>query len=92
MIAADGHIVLTNFSCAKILDQCDSTTSDCGSREFEAPERILGWGYDYAVDIWSFGVLLCIMHFGQVTNKHLNLRGGNSYKTSTSTLSLKETN
>ena len=62
MIGSDGHIVLTNFSCAKILAQCESTNSDCGTREFEAPEKILGWAYDYAVDIWSFGVLLCIMH------------------------------
>ncbi|KAL5535258.1 hypothetical protein ACEPAF_3352 [Sanghuangporus sanghuang] len=65
MIAADGHVVLTNFSCAKVLDQCESTASVCGTRKFEAPERILGWTYDYAVDVWSFGILLCIMHFGQ---------------------------
>ncbi|KAL5518698.1 hypothetical protein ACEPAH_381 [Sanghuangporus vaninii] len=65
MIAADGHVVLTNFSCAKVLDQCESTASVCGTREFEAPERILGWTYDYAVDVWSFGILLCVMHFGQ---------------------------
>ncbi|KAH8120495.1 kinase-like domain-containing protein [Phellopilus nigrolimitatus] len=65
MIAADGHIVLTNFNCAKMLDHNDSTTSNCGTKEFEAPERILGWTYDYTVDVWSFGVLLCIMHFGQ---------------------------
>ncbi|EJD04243.1 kinase-like protein, partial [Fomitiporia mediterranea MF3/22] len=71
MIAADGHIALTNFGCAKILDQSESTWSDCGTREFEAPERILGWSYDYAVDIWSFGVLLCIMHFGQVNLRSL---------------------
>ena len=70
MIAIDGHIVLTNFSCAKIIGEYGSTHSDCGTREFEAPERILGWGYDYAADIWSFGILLCIMHFGQVIDKH----------------------
>ncbi|KAL5534511.1 hypothetical protein ACEPAG_974 [Sanghuangporus baumii] len=65
MIAADGHVVLTSFSCAKVLDQCESTASDCGTREIEAPERILGWTYDYAVDVWSLGILLCVMHFGQ---------------------------
>lgn len=73
MIAFDGHIVLTNFNCAKALGQSDCTTSVCGTREFEAPERILGWIYDYAVDVWSFGILLCIMHFGQVLKSVLSL-------------------
>ena len=66
MIASDGHIVLCNFSCAKMLDQDDSTTSDCGTKDYEAPEKFLRWPYDYSVDIWSFGIVLCIMHFGQV--------------------------
>ena len=70
MIAKDGHIVLTNFSCAKVLSNTGSpipsTSSDCGTKEHQAPEMILGWKYDYTVDCWGFGVLLCIMHFGQV--------------------------
>ena len=69
MIASDGHVVLTNFSYAKLLDDCDGAFSSCGDKKFESPERILGWMYDFAVDIWSFGVLLCIMHFGQVSER-----------------------
>ena len=66
MIGSDGHIVLTNFACAKLLENYESTGSSCGTKEYEAPERILNWAYDFAVDIWSFGIILCIMHFGQV--------------------------
>lgn len=66
MIAADGHIVLSNFSCAKLLDRDEGTASDCGTKEFSSPERILHWTYDYVADVWSFGIVLCMMHFGQV--------------------------
>ena len=67
MIDSDGHIVLINFGCAKLLENNEYTASNCGTKEYEAPERILNWAYDYVVDVWSFGVLLCIMHFGQVS-------------------------
>ena len=67
MIESDGHIVLTNFGYAKMLDDYECASSSCGDKEFESPERILGWTYGYAVDIWSFGIILCIMHFGQVS-------------------------
>ncbi|KAI5123727.1 hypothetical protein M0805_000320 [Coniferiporia weirii] len=69
MIAADGHIILNDFSCAKMINRYESeyfsATPNCVTKEFEAPERLLGWSYDFAVDVWSFGILLCVMHFGQ---------------------------
>ena len=67
MIASDGHIVISNFRCAKILSRETCTGSECGSKEYDAPEKLLHWLYDYAVDVWSFGIVLCIMHFGQVS-------------------------
>lgn len=67
MIASDGHVVISNFRCAKILSRESSTGSECGSKEYDAPEKLLHWMYDYAVDVWSFGIVLCIMHFGQVS-------------------------
>ena len=70
MIAPDGHIVLSGFDCAKKLggqglSDCE-TSSNCGTQEYQAPELIMGWKYDFAVDTWGFGIFLCIMHFGQV--------------------------
>ena len=67
MIEPDGHLVLTNLSFAKLLEDCNGTASSCGNKEYESPERILGWFYNFAVDIWSFGIMLCMMHFGQVS-------------------------
>lgn len=69
MIAQDGHIVLAGFECAKKLeDPTDcGTTSNCGTQEYQAPEMIMGWKYDFAVDCWGFGIFLCMMHFGQVS-------------------------
>lgn len=71
MIAQDGHIVLSGFECAKKLDELGSpeygTASNCGTHEYQAPEMIMGWRYDFAVDCWGFGIFLCIMHFGQVS-------------------------
>lgn len=70
MIAADGHVVVTDFGFAKLLFSPGSpdlrTDSHCGTREYSAPEMLLGWAYDFAVDCWGFGVLLYLMHFGRV--------------------------
>lgn len=66
----EGHAVLGNFSAAKLLLSTDSPKSSsmsiCGSVDYQAPEMMLGWKYDYSVDCWAFGVLLCILHYGQV--------------------------
>ncbi|KAJ7188812.1 kinase-like domain-containing protein [Mycena filopes] len=54
-----GHLVLSNF--------CNATTfspdTACGmpptaAMEYQAPEILLGWAHDFAVDCWSFGLLL----------------------------------
>jgi hypothetical protein len=34
--------------------------------EYQAPEVLLGWTYDFAVDCWGFGILLYFMVFGTV--------------------------
>ncbi|KAJ7270102.1 kinase-like domain-containing protein [Mycena haematopus] len=54
-----GHAVLTNFSNATTI--CDD--APCGmppsaAMEYQAPEMLLGWAHNSAVDCWSFGVVL----------------------------------
>ncbi|KAJ6491705.1 kinase-like domain-containing protein, partial [Mycena vitilis] len=54
-----GHIVLSNFSNAAMI----SAGAECGiplsaAVEYQAPEILLGWAHDFAVDCWSFGLLL----------------------------------
>lgn len=69
-IASDGHVILGDFSYAKMLPSTDSqtrcTASICGTAEYQAPEIILGWKYDFAIDCWGFGIILSFMHFGRV--------------------------
>lgn len=70
MLDARGHVVLSNFHCATLLSPSDGpdvcTGSECGTRENRAPEMILGWKYDFAVDCWGFGIVLSYLHFGRV--------------------------
>ncbi|KAF8168459.1 hypothetical protein B0H34DRAFT_855162 [Crassisporium funariophilum] len=74
MLDADGHVVLTNFRCASFLPQTvpngdegyDTTLSsfERDITEYQAPEIILGWAHNTAVDCWGFGILLYFMLFG----------------------------
>lgn len=59
LFCADGHLKLTDFGISKILKQHSDTTSTmCGTKEYIAPEEILGNQYGYAVDWWQLGILL----------------------------------
>jgi serine/threonine protein kinase len=69
LLDAHGHIVLTNFENADY----SSSTSILNLNQLEldmmgyrAPEILLGWSHDSAVDCWSFGMLLYYMFFGTV--------------------------
>ncbi|EIN13296.1 kinase-like protein [Punctularia strigosozonata HHB-11173 SS5] len=78
LIDAWGHIVVTDFGSAKQIavpllnsaeDQLSYITttenSSVGTPEYQAPEVILGWPHDYAVDVWGFGLLLYLMIYGK---------------------------
>ncbi|CAH1758704.1 14916_t:CDS:10 [Entrophospora sp. SA101] len=59
LIGADGHILLTDFSLSKQLNNTSSRANTfCGTPEYLAPEIIRGEGYSFPVDWWSLGVLL----------------------------------
>ena len=63
MIAGDGGIKLIDFGFAKMLTSQTQfrTSTNCGTVGYTAPEVLLGNGYSFPVDIWSFGVMLCEM-------------------------------
>jgi serine/threonine protein kinase len=81
LLGRDGHIILSDFGCAKVLanpSNCDidgqafagrhRAFSNCGTVQYQAPEMILGWSHDTAVDIWGLGLLIHIMLVGKVRN------------------------
>ena len=60
-----GNIVLTDFGLAKIFSENDELNySFCGSPQYMAPEIISSMKYDKQSDIWSLGVLLYYLFYG----------------------------
>jgi hypothetical protein len=53
-----------------------SPHSDYDLGEYQAPERILGWKCDGAVDCWGFGILLYIILVGTVRPHWLKCTSG----------------
>jgi len=64
LIHSDGHIRLTDFGFAKILDTTDRTFTLCGTPEYLAPEIIQGVGHGTSVDWWAIGILIFEMSAG----------------------------
>lgn len=66
MLDHRGHVKLTDFGLAKIVT--DATWTLCGTPDYLAPEIISNnnKGYNQAVDLWSFGVLIYEMLTGYV--------------------------
>jgi serine/threonine protein kinase len=56
LVAADGHLKVTDFGFAKRIQ--DKSYTLCGTPEYLAPEIIMNRGHNHGVDWWSLGVLL----------------------------------
>jgi serine/threonine protein kinase len=62
------HIVLKigDFGLSKVMGR-NETTSDClGTIYFSSPEVIMNKRYNNKIDVWSLGVILYILLFGEV--------------------------
>ncbi|XP_078734561.1 putative serine/threonine-protein kinase PRKY isoform X1 [Lampetra fluviatilis] len=69
LLDRDGHVKLTDFGFAKILQ--DRTWTMCGTPEYLAPEIIQSKGYGKGVDWWALGVLIFEMLCGDLIKKLL---------------------
>ncbi|KAF5338232.1 hypothetical protein D9758_012843 [Tetrapyrgos nigripes] len=76
LIGSDGHFCLTgfDFACSPYPKRSSVIPAKDGSNakqvptrdyEYRAPELLLGWTEDEAVDSWSFGCLLYFMAVGK---------------------------
>jgi serine/threonine protein kinase len=62
LIAQDGHLRLTDFGFAKVLE--GRTYTLCGTPEYLAPEILLNKGHGKPVDWWTLGILIYEMLAG----------------------------
>jgi serine/threonine-protein kinase len=70
LIAQDGGVKITDFGLAKALDATGQRRTTqlghlLGTPQYMAPEQILGGPYDHRVDLYSLGVVIYHMAWGQ---------------------------
>ncbi|MEV6672620.1 serine/threonine-protein kinase [Streptomyces sp. NPDC051162] len=75
--AGTGRVVLTDFGIARVSGATTITESGAfvGSPEYTAPERIAGRSTGPASDLWSLGVLLCVVLSGESPFRRDSLGG-----------------
>ena len=64
LVAADGHLKITDFGFAKMIAIADRTFTLCGTPEYLAPEIIMSTGHNHGVDWWALGILIFEMLAG----------------------------
>jgi len=64
LVAADGHLKITDFGFAKQIE--DKTFTLCGTPEYLAPEIIMSIGHNHSVDWWALGILIFEMLAGYI--------------------------
>ena len=73
---AQGHLALSDFGLAKerISSLPGGASTFCGSPSYMAPEVLLGTGYGFAVDWWSFGTLPALFNTPRRASRGTGLR------------------
>lgn len=68
MLTMDGYLTLVDMGTAKKLtiQQRYRTSTIIGTPHYMAPEIILGKGYTFSVDWWSFGIMIYEMLSGKL--------------------------
>ena len=64
LLTRDGHMIITDFGFAKILEVGKRTYTTCGTPDYLAPEIIRSIGHGKPVDWWALGVLIYEMATG----------------------------
>jgi cGMP-dependent protein kinase len=63
LINKNGYYKITDFGTSKIIK--DFTFTSLGTPNYMAPEILIGKGYSYPADYFSFGVCLFFMYYGK---------------------------
>jgi serine/threonine protein kinase len=67
LLDADNNIKLVDFGLSNIMKEGRALKTSCGSPNYAAPEVINGKSYDGGqIDVWSCGVILYAMLFGEL--------------------------
>ena len=73
LLGKKGLLKLCDFGWAKELN-LEKRSTFCGTVEYMAPEIVGSENYDYAVDVWSLGILLYELLFGHSPFKAKNMK------------------
>ena len=55
-----------DFGLSRVIGRYETCNDPYGSLLFQAPEMLLGYEYDFKVDIWSLGVTIYFMLFKEL--------------------------
>lgn len=73
LMDSDGYLKLTDFGLAKEIKLDEKAETFCGTPEYLSPEIIIGEGYNFSTDWWSFGILIYEMAIGRPPFCHENV-------------------
>lgn len=61
-----GRLILTDFGLSQIILPDSQLSDTCGTLDYVAPEILLKYGYGYSTDIWSLGIILYLVYYGNL--------------------------